>query len=212
MKKNRKFKENSKKKKTRKESRGKKEKSKKEIKIINEIPLEKRIESTERGISENEFGEFFEQPELPKVSPSLTKINAPQRIPTSLEGNLGEFSISDSKDEEENNSFKYNLMKGENKKEEAYSTLSQEYSVIQKETLKHNPHVLIKEQTFIDLNQRNIVENFPRNNIHPFSEEILRNSEKKEENYLFKSSFDKKERKPHNPFERKEIKYGDLEQ
>lgn len=121
MKKNREFKENPKKKKTRKESREEKEKSKKEIKIINEIPLEKRIESTERGISENEFGEFFEQPELPKVSPSLTKINAPQRIPTSLEGNLGGFSISDSKDDkEENNSFKYNIGNPEDKDETKY--------------------------------------------------------------------------------------------
>ncbi|MFH1503146.1 MAG: hypothetical protein ABIE36_00620 [Candidatus Diapherotrites archaeon] len=181
---------------------------KREIKIIleNERPLEERIEK----LNESEFENFLEQLEIPKVSPSLRKINAPQKIPARLEENL--IQSSSFNEEEEENSIKYNLIGGEKKKEAEYSIISQEYSAIQKETLKHNPHIITKEQSFVDLNRKNIVENFPKRNFNPFAEETLTNSVNTDKNYISKLSFTEKERKPHNPFERKEAKYENFEQ
>ncbi len=195
-----------------KEKETSEEKGKQKIIIENEKPLEERIETSEEEINENEFEEFFEQSELPKTSPSLRRINAPQRIPARLEENLIQSTNFNKDEKEDENSFKYDLRDEKTGKEGKYSIISQEYSAIQKETLKHNPHILMKEQSFIDLNQKNIVENFPRTNLNALAEETLKNPENRDDKYTSKFTFREKERKPHNPFEKKEINYNKFEQ
>ena len=136
----------------------------------------------------------FEQPEIPKVSPSLTKINVLQRIPTSLERNLSEFSISDSKDEEEHNSFKYNAGNPENKNETKYFSY--------------------EDMSFSNIMQVSEIQKFDKKNPWEKSEIEFQNPSWKKERD--KNNFEKynqvkmstpDELKKESLFEKKEIKY-----
>jgi hypothetical protein len=172
--------------------------------------LEERIKKLNQELNEAEPKNIIQVPPIVALPSILKKIEAPQKTPVKLERSIMSSNPSITKEIEED-SIEYDLNMGEKKKEEKYNIMSQEYSTMQKEARKQNPNFLV-QSNFEEFSRRNISEDLPRRNINVFAEESLRNSEKKEEEYFVKPSFIEKERKPHNPFEKKEIKYEKFEQ
>jgi len=173
--------------------------------------LERMIEKNIKKIDSPELREILNEQKMQKPSPSLEKVNAPQRIPTRLEGNFIEDPLlNNNLKDETNNSIEYNLINKKNEPE--YQLISQDNRAMQRESLKHNPNMLVKHQSFIDLDRKNIVENFPRRMISPIVDETLRDTKNTDKDYIVKSTFVEKERKIHNPFEKSEIKYDNFEQ
>jgi hypothetical protein len=212
-----------KKKKINKKRETKKEREEKEQKKIRTIAdsekiLERKIKKLDEELREPQnkiqlsgFVEDAESLELLNPPSPLEKTNAQQRTHVVLERSIMSSNPSITKVEEEN-PIKYSLMPSENKKEAKYSVISKDYSVIQRETMKQNPSFLVQANDFNESGRRNVLEEFPKRNINPIAEESLRGSEKKDGEYFVKPSFIEKERKPHNPFERKEIQYDKFEQ
>jgi len=69
--------------------------------------LEQRIEKDEEKVDISELKGFLDNPKTPKISPSLKKINAPQKIPARLETNIVEETTQNNSSKEEEDSFKY---------------------------------------------------------------------------------------------------------
>ena len=69
--------------------------------------LEQRIEKDEEKIDISELKEFLEEPVKKKSSPSLEKVNAPQRIPTRLDRDLIESQPQNVNPSGEEDPFKY---------------------------------------------------------------------------------------------------------
>lgn len=173
--------------------------------------LEQMLDKDEEKIDFSELKEFLNEPKTESSSPSLKKINPPQKNPVRLEGNFIETPISNNElKEEEENPIKYNLINKKNEQE--YQVISQDNRLMQKESIRQNTNIIVKNQSLIDLNRKNIVENFQRRTFNPIVDEDLKNIKNTDKNYIVKSSFVERERKPHNPFERKEIKYDNFEQ
>jgi hypothetical protein len=204
------------KKKTQKEKEEIKEQ--KEIKEISydEKLLEERIkklnQEINRGIiSQNSSANIGEENvEILDLPTPLKKRSIQQRTPRRLERSIMSSNPPTNKEEEED-SIKYSLTTGGKKKEEKYNVISQEYSTMQKESRKQNTDFLVQSD-FNEFSKRNILEDSPKRNINPIAEESLRSAGKKDEEYFIKPAFTEKERKPHNPFEKKEIKYDKFEQ
>lgn len=182
--------------------------SQEEINSLEQM-IKKNEEKADLGETGEIPGEFITETE--RASPSLQKINPPQRNPVRLEENFIEDTspISSTNSREEENPINYNLVK--KNEEQKYQTISPEYQAIQKESRMQNPHLVVKQNRFVDLERKNIVENISRQAFNPISDETLKGREKNED-YIFKSSFKDRERKPHNPLEKTEIKYDVFEQ
>jgi hypothetical protein len=199
------------KKKTQKEKEELKEQ--KEIKTISydEKILEEKIKELNKELKEIDTPSLIEPQEF--ISPIPVKEAEPKKrvVPTvRLERSIISSNPSITK-EIEDNSIEYTPLTGEKKKEEKYNILSKDYSVMQKEARKQNPNFLVQSD-FGEFTRKNISEDFQKRNINPFAEESLKSSNKNDEEYFVKSSFTEKERKPHNPFEKKEIKYDTIGQ
>ncbi len=94
-----------------------KEESEIEEKIIE---AEKKIEEKSPEIENFEFEEFLQEPEFQRTSPSLRKVNAPQRDFISLEEDLTGTTHLDKKEKnDDSDSFKYS-MGGANPEEPKY--------------------------------------------------------------------------------------------
>jgi hypothetical protein len=170
--------------------------------------LEQRIEKEEE-IDTSELREFLGESKAERTSPSLKKINAPQ-ILTRFETNIIEASAGNTNLKEEEDSINYSLINKKNEQE--YKLISQESRIVQRESIKQNPNLLMKEPSFIDLERKNIVENFPKRTFNAIADENLKGGGNVDKNYIIRPSFVEKERKPHNTFEKKDIKYNTFEQ
>jgi hypothetical protein len=70
--------------------------------------LERMIEKDKDNVSSSEIKEVLREQRIEKASPSLNKINAPQKIPTRLEKDLTESTIlNNNSGENEDDPFKY---------------------------------------------------------------------------------------------------------
>jgi len=151
----------------------------------------KKIDSPELKIILNEQRIQNEQ-KMQKSSPSLEKVNAPQRIPTRLEGNLAENTapIENSNGED---SFKYNI--GERKLEKPKYT-KYEGKIIEN---------IIPHGEIQNLGKGNV---FERREIGFESSPQTRNSGQENfEKYSPVKKVDKDKLGKESPFERREIKY-----
>ncbi|HPD81739.1 MAG TPA: hypothetical protein PK357_01425 [Candidatus Pacearchaeota archaeon] len=199
------------KKKTQKEKEELKEQ--KEIKNLSydEKILEEKIKELNKELKENNPSSPIEPQRFISQSP-LKEVETKKGVahPIRLERSIISSNPSITK-EIEDDSIEYTPLIGEKKKEEKYNILSKDYSVMQKEARRQNPNFLVQSD-FEEFTKKNISENFQKRNINPFAEESLKSSNKNNEEYFVKSSFTEKERKPHNPFEKKEIKYDTIGQ
>jgi hypothetical protein len=181
---------------------------------IEEAEEEKQFikESKRDFIPEGLDNDFQET--LPSISGkskvSLDKINSKSKSAFNLENFLEDSPLNQQKSilEEEFDPFNYTSTKKKNEQE--YHVMSQDYSSIQKEVLKYNPQIIVKSQSLIDLNKKNIVEKFPEQKMNPFVEESLRNTNKDDKNYVFNASFKDPKKKSSSPFEKKENNYEPL--
>lgn len=204
-----------KKKRVKKKTQREKEESKeqKEIKTLSydEKILEEKIKELNKELKENDLPSIIEPQEfLPPVQ--LKEVESKKRIVPTIRLERSIISSNPSITKEiEDDSIKYTPLTGGKKKDEKYNVLSKNYSVMQKEARKQNPNFLVQSD-FEEFTKKNINQNFQKRNMNPFAEESLKSSNKNNEEYFVKSSFTEKERKPHNPFEKKEIKYETLGQ
>lgn len=184
-------------------------KEEKEIRAIfdSEKVLEERIKGLNQELRKTNFKTFSErEPEQLNLPPPLEKNSVPQKMqkpPIKLERSIASSSHFINKEE---NSISYSPISGENKKEDKYNTISKDYSILQKESMKQNANFAV-QPGFGEFSKENILEEFHKSIMNPLAEESLRTSGKKDEEYFVKPAFSEKERKPHNPFEKKEIKY-----
>ncbi len=189
----------------------KKNEDKKEAKKTKDTLSQDEINSLEQMIKENEvknissdIKELLKGQMMEITTPSLKKINPPQKSQISLEKDIITGSITiENEDEGE---IRYNLV---NKKEEQnYKQISPEYSEIQRESIEKNPNILIKSPSFISQDKINFSDSFPKKNFNLIVEDELKNSKDTDKDYAFKPSFNEKEEKfSRNPFEMKEKKY-----
>jgi hypothetical protein len=199
------------KKKTQKEKKQLKEQ--KQIKTLSydEKILEERIKELNQELKEMGPPSMIEPPQFTPPA-QLKKIKTPERVSSTIKLERSIISSNPSITKEiEDNTIEYISPIGEKKKDEKYNVISKDYSIMQKEERKQNPNFLVQSD-FEEFSSKNIGGDFQKRNINPFAEESLRSSSKKEEEYFVKPSFIEKERKPHNPFEKKEIKYDKIEQ
>lgn len=199
------------KKKTQKEKEELKEQKKIKNISYDEKILEEKIKELNKELKEIDSPSLIEPQEFISPTPFKEAESKKRVVPTvRLERSIISSNPSITKEIEED-SIEYTPLTGEKKKEEKYNILSKNYSVIQKEARKQNPNFLVQSD-FGEFTKKNISEDFQKRNINPFAEESLKNSNKNNEEYFVKSSFTEKERKPHNPFEKKEIKYETIGQ
>ncbi len=155
--------------------------------------LEQMLEKDEEKIDFSELRGFLDEPRTQKSSPSLSKINAPQRIPTRLETNLAEDSTSNNNSKGEEDPFKYNARE---KKSEESKYVKYEGMIIENIIPHGEIQKIGKEKPF---ERREIrFENSPQARIA-----IQENFEK----YFPVSKIDKDKIGKEKPFERREIKY-----
>jgi len=178
--------------KTKEESQRVKEKS--SISQEEANSLERMIEKNIKKIDSPELKEILNEQKMQKSSssPSLEKVNAPQRIPTRLEGNLAENTapIESSNGEDP---FKYNI--GERKLEEP-KYIKYESKIIEN---------IIPHGEIQNLGKGNI---FERREIGFESSPQTRNSGQENfEKYSPVKKVDKEKLGKGDPFERREIKY-----
>jgi hypothetical protein len=75
--------------------------------------LDQMLEGDEKEIDVSEIRELLNPEQKERTSPSLKKINAPQRTPTRLEGNLiAEGPVTNNNSKDEDDAFKYIPGKG----------------------------------------------------------------------------------------------------
>jgi hypothetical protein len=173
--------------------------------------LEQMVEGEEEKPDLAEIKEFIkgQSTEITPSSPSLKKINPPQRNPVRLEREIITQTTAintANNDDEENGTLKYNLM--DKKPDQEYHTINKEYNAMQREVIKQNPNVLVKQNEFIDPRKINLADSFPKRNFDIIADENLRDTKNAEKNYTFKQHFVEKDKRiSRNPFEKKEIKY-----
>lgn len=150
--------------------------------------LEQRLEKDEEKIDFSEIKEFLEEPETSRTSPSLKKINAPQRNPVRLERNLAEApTLNGNQTEEEQNSLNYLPKIGGT------------------EEPKYIPY---QGKIIGDIIQRTEIPNIGRGN--PFERREIGFQNPPQENpekYISVKRIDKDKIGKEKPFEKKEIKY-----
>jgi hypothetical protein len=157
--------------------------------------LEQLIKREKQDINETEFKQILKDQKV-ESSPSLKKINAPQRNPITLERDIitGSMSINNLNKDDEENGFKY----------------------IQKNTEKEQPQYIKYGKMIVEniISQRDIIKPQAGNIITPRIEVRFQSSmqdansmQENFEKYSLIEKFDKNKRTIKNPFERKEVKY-----
>ncbi len=202
-----------------KKAKSVKNKEKREVKKTKELKKnlsQEEINSLEQMINENEarttsseMKELLRGQMTEILTPSLKKVNPPQKSQIMLERDIitGSISLENLNGDEEE--IKYNLIG--KKDQQDYKQISPEYSEIQKESLEKNPNILIKSPSFISQDKINFADNFPKKNFRLIVEDELKNSKDMDKDYAFRQSFDEKEKKfSRNPFEMKEKKYNNF--
>jgi hypothetical protein len=191
-------------------------KEKKTVKELKKNLSQEEINSLEQMIKENEVrtnsSEIKEllREQLTEIStPSLKKVNPPQKSQIILERDIitGSVSLENINGNEEE--IKYNPL---NKKDEQeYKKISPEYSEMQKESLENNPNILIKPSSFITQGKVNFADSFPNKSFKLIVADELKNSKDNNKDYVFTQSFEEKDKKfSRNPFEVKEKKYNNF--
>jgi len=185
-----------KKSKSKKEEKEKSEKKKEKVQEIiqEEKSLEEKVEDSEEEINDEEFQDFFQEPEFQDFSPSLGRINAPQRGFVRLEQNLSESSSVNENNSDKGDPFKYNAIAG-NKEQPKYMSY--------------------ENQLTSNLMQVPEIEKFERKASWERTEILFQNSpdaksssENTFEKYNPVKKFDQKEFQKEDILSRKEIKYS----
>ena len=149
-----------------------------------ESDLEEDIETFE----ESKFQEFLNPSEESNVKVLEKDLSLEQRPISNLE-ELEDFSTS----------------KKEEKTEEKYQTISQDYEELERKRFEENPNMAVRH-SFSNIEDMDIVHNQIQR-INPILEPSMRNDEGNLEKKYFNKMGEVKESKPHNPFEKQELKY-----
>lgn len=153
--------------------------------------LEQRLEKDEEEIDFSDIKEFLQQPETPRISPSLGKINSPQRNPVRLERNLAEIPAPN---------FNNNQIGNEEENGLNY---------IPKGIAEEPKYIQYSGKIVEDIISRAEIPNIGRGNPFERREIGLQNTTPQEnlEKYIPIKKVDRERIGKEKPFERKEIKY-----
>lgn len=155
--------------------------------------LEQMLERDEGKMDTSEIREILRESKMEKVSPSLEKVNLPQRIPTRLEGNIVNTPASNNNPMEDEDSFKY--ISGEPKNGEA-------------KYVQYEGKIIDNMISRREIDNLRIEDQFGRRTATFENPQQIENSEKNNlEKYSPVSKIDKEKNLKINPFERREIKY-----
>jgi len=178
--------------KTKEESQKVKEKS--SISQEETNSLERMIEKDIKKIDLPELRGILNEQKIQKSSPSLEKVNAPQRVPTRLEGNfIGDLPQNNNQERNEEDPFKYNIVE---KKSGESKYVKYEGKIIEN---------IIPHGEIQNLGKGNP---FERREIGFESSPQARNSGQENfEKYSPVKKIDKEKLGKESPFERREIKY-----